>query len=72
MILSQLALLLKQLMGLVRLLTSRKQRSMALVVRTIRRCWGGQDRKLSSGSRSRSRQATALGASPRQRLTQVQ
>jgi len=37
MILSQLELLLKQVIGLVRRRTSRKQRSMAFVVRAIRR-----------------------------------
>src|SRR3970040_1039540 len=65
MILSQLASLLKQDMGRVRRRTSRKQRSIALVVRTFLWCAVGQARKARSASRSRSRQATALGASVR-------
>ncbi len=50
MIRSQLAGLVKLDMGRVRRRTSRKQRSMTLVVRTLRQCAGGTVKKLSSSS----------------------
>jgi len=61
MIRSQLAGLVKLEMGRVRRRTSRKHRSMTLVVRTLRQCAGGTAKKLSSSSKSRSRLATARG-----------
>ena len=64
----QLSALLKQLIGLVRRRTSLKARSMALVVLIRRQSPLGQLRKERSSSRSLSKQATALGASPRHLL----
>jgi hypothetical protein len=61
----QLAGLLKQLIGLVRRRTSRKERSIAFVVRTVRQSASGQPRKANNASRSRSRHSTALGITSR-------
>src|SRR5258706_4158722 len=58
---SQLSTLEKLDMGRVRRRTSRKARSMTLVVRTLIQCSCGTAKKFSSASRSRSTQATALG-----------
>ena len=59
MIRSQLAGLVKLDRGRVRRRTSRKHRSLMLVVRTLRPCAWGTAKKLSSSSKSRSRLATA-------------
>jgi hypothetical protein len=68
---SQLALLVKQPIGRVRRRTSRKQRSMTLVVRSITRCTVGKARNASSSSRSSRTHATALGARAIQCHSQV-
>jgi len=54
-------------MTLVRQRTSRKARSMGLVVRTALRCPLGQAKNARRVLRSCSKQAAALGASLRQR-----
>src|SRR6184192_1474501 len=56
---SQLAELVKLEIGRVRRRTSRKQRSITLVVRTLRQWACGTAKKLSSSSKSRSRLARA-------------
>src|SRR5712692_8050932 len=61
---SQLSVLEKLDMGRVRRRTSRKARSMTLVVRTLRQWVSGTSKKLSRFSRSRSTQATARGRFP--------
>src|SRR6266446_6757352 len=58
---SQLSGLEKLDIGRVRRRTSRKARSMTLVVRTLIQWAGGTAKKFSRASRSRSTQATALG-----------
>src|SRR5260370_27829793 len=58
---SQLSGLEKLDIGRVRRRTSRKARSITLVVRTLIQWAGGTAKKFSSASRSRSTQATALG-----------
>ena len=58
---SQLAVLVKQLIERVRRRTSRKQRSIAFVVRVFLQS-SGQASNVSNCSRSRSRHVTPLGA----------
>src|SRR6266852_2549426 len=58
---SQLCTLEKLDIGRVRRRTSRKARSITLVVRTLIQCAGGTAKKFSRASRSRSTPATALG-----------
>src|SRR5713101_855575 len=58
---SQLSGLEKLDIGRVRRRTSRKARSITLVVRTLIQCAGGTAKKCSRASRSRSTPATALG-----------
>jgi len=67
---SQLAGLVKLDIGRVRRRTSRKQRSITLVVRTFFQCAAGTLKKFSNSSRSRSTQATALGLRCCQRAAQ--
>src|SRR5207244_11384352 len=62
---SQLAELVKLEIGRVRRRTSRKQRSITLVVRTLRQWACGTAKKLSSSSKSRSTLATARGRAGR-------
>jgi len=71
MIRSMLAGLLKQDMGLVRRRTSRKARSMGLVVQILARCGSGRSKQASNASMSRVRQATALGSMASQRTFQA-